>query len=179
MALAHSPLIVTGNLVCYIDAANSKSYSGTGNVCSDLTKSNTGTLTNSVSYESANNGAFVFNTVDNYITMGNSYSIPGAITLLAWMYRNTGNGGMIFSNGTQYGLFAGGSYWYWDANPNWVSYTSTTSPPANQWCLYGVSHTPGSATAPTFYVNNNSYSSTGLTPTPRNAGGNGDVKLGE
>ena len=40
MALAHSPKIVTDGLVMYVDAANLKSYPGTGSTWYDLTNNN-------------------------------------------------------------------------------------------------------------------------------------------
>ena len=36
MALAHSPRIVTDGLVLYLDAANTKSYSGSGTTWTDI-----------------------------------------------------------------------------------------------------------------------------------------------
>ena len=38
MGLSHSPRIVTDGLDMYLDAANPKSYSGTGTTWTDLTK---------------------------------------------------------------------------------------------------------------------------------------------
>ena len=47
MALAHSPKIVTDNLVFCVDAANTKSYPGTGATWNDISMSgsvNNGTI---------------------------------------------------------------------------------------------------------------------------------------
>ena len=40
MALAHSPRIVRDSLILYVDAANSKSYPGSGTTWKDLSGSN-------------------------------------------------------------------------------------------------------------------------------------------
>jgi hypothetical protein len=47
MGLSHSPSIITQNLVLCLDAANSKSYPGSGTTWTDLSgNGNTGTLMN-------------------------------------------------------------------------------------------------------------------------------------
>lgn len=68
MSLSHSPSIVTNGLVLYLDAANTKSYPGTGTTWSDLSgNNNTGTLTNGPTYSSSNKGSIVFDGTNDYI----------------------------------------------------------------------------------------------------------------
>jgi hypothetical protein len=68
MALYHSPLVVTDGLVLYLDAANTKSYPGSGTTWNDLLQSGVnGTLTNGPTFTSANGGAIVFDGVDDYV----------------------------------------------------------------------------------------------------------------
>jgi hypothetical protein len=68
MALSHSPSIVTDGLVLYLDAANRKSYPGTGTGWFDLSgRNNTGILTNSPTFSNANGGSFTFDDVDDYV----------------------------------------------------------------------------------------------------------------
>ena len=56
------PALVTAGLVLNLDAGNTSSYSGTGNTWTDLSgRGNHGTLVNSVTYSSSNQGYFVFN----------------------------------------------------------------------------------------------------------------------
>ena len=86
MGLAHSPRIVTDNLVLALDAANTKSYPGSGTTWTDLSgKGNNGTLTNGPTFDSGNGGAFVFDGTDDYVTAGNK--LPDADELFA----GTGN----------------------------------------------------------------------------------------
>ena len=67
MALSHSPSIVTNGLVLCLDAANSKSYPGSGTTWTDLSgRGNNGTLVNGVGYNSGNLGSLVFDGVDDY-----------------------------------------------------------------------------------------------------------------
>ena len=59
MGLSHSPRIVTNGLVLALDAANVKSYPGSGNTWTDMSgNGNNGTLTNGPTY-SANNGGII------------------------------------------------------------------------------------------------------------------------
>ena len=61
--------IITTNLVQYLDAGNSSSYSGSGTTWSDLTASGVdGTLINSPTYSSSEGGgSFLFDSVDEYV----------------------------------------------------------------------------------------------------------------
>ena len=76
MGLNHSPSIVTNGLVLYLDAANIKSYPGSGSNWNDLSgNNNNATLTDPPTY--SNNG-FLFNGSSNYATINNSVSLqPG------------------------------------------------------------------------------------------------------
>lgn len=68
MSLGHGASIVRNGLVMHLDAANVKSYPGSGVTWSDLTgNANTGTLNNLVAYDSANRGSLVFDGVDDYV----------------------------------------------------------------------------------------------------------------
>ena len=72
MALSHSPQIVMDGLVLCLDAANSKSYPGSGTTWTDLSGSgNNGTLVNGVGYNSGNGGSLVFDGVDDYALTSN------------------------------------------------------------------------------------------------------------
>ena len=63
-----SPKVVTDGLVLYLDAANTKSYPGSGTVWSDLSRSgNSGTLTNGPTFNSGNGGSIVFDGTNDYI----------------------------------------------------------------------------------------------------------------
>ena len=77
MGLAHSPRIVTDNLVLALDAANSKSYGGSGTTWIDISgKGNNATLTsmNGANFDSANGGSFTFDGTNDYVTETSSLS---------------------------------------------------------------------------------------------------------
>jgi hypothetical protein len=94
MALSHSPQISLNGLVLCLDAANSKSYPGSGTTWTDLSgNGNNGTLINGVGYNSSNGGSLVFDGVDDYVNIG-SQSLVGSGTspfsVELWFY-NTRN----------------------------------------------------------------------------------------
>ena len=73
MGLTHSPRIVTDGLVLCLDAANSRSYPGTGTTWTDRSVSgNNGTLTNGPTFSSDNRGAIVFDGSNDYVEIANS-----------------------------------------------------------------------------------------------------------
>ena len=68
MSLGHGSSIVRSGLVLHLDAANRKSYPGSGTIWGDLSgNGNNGTLVNGVGYSSDNNGSLVFDGVDDQI----------------------------------------------------------------------------------------------------------------
>ncbi len=72
MALAHSPRIVTSGLVLCLDAANAKSYPGSGTTWTDLSvRNNNGTLINGVGFNTSNLGSLSFDGTDDYVDCGN------------------------------------------------------------------------------------------------------------
>lgn len=88
MALSHSPKIVTDGLVLCLDAADKKSYSGSGTTWTDRSgNGNHGTLTNGPTFSSDNNGLIQLDgTNDNIRTLWganhNPYNNP--ITVSCW-----------------------------------------------------------------------------------------------
>ena len=74
MAVGYNPSIVSDGLVFYIDAASSRCYSGSGNTANGLVGGIGGTLVNGVGFTSSNNGSFVFDGSDDYISVPNGFS---------------------------------------------------------------------------------------------------------
>lgn len=70
MSLGHGASIVRSGLVMYLDAANVKSYPGSGTTWSDLTRnSNIGTLTGGPTFDTANGGSIVLDGTDDYVSI--------------------------------------------------------------------------------------------------------------
>jgi hypothetical protein len=67
MAIRYNTSVVRDGLVLQLDAANPKSYPGSGTTWFDLSgDGNNGTLVNGVGYSSADNGSLVFDGVNDY-----------------------------------------------------------------------------------------------------------------
>ena len=96
MAISYNPSSVTSGLVLCLDAANSKSYPGSGTAWTDLSgNGNTGTLTTGPTYSSANGGSIVFGGTNEYATIeaNSSFQLGNGYTLCAWVKasNNPGN----------------------------------------------------------------------------------------
>ena len=113
MAHSYGPKIVRGGLVLCLDAANSKSYPGTGTTWSDLSgNSNNGTNSN-MTFSSNNNGYFSFNDTSSVSTISNSDSLnmTNGLTIESWVWFNANSNDFIFEKGdvnTQYSQFSHG-----------------------------------------------------------------------
>ena len=108
MALQHHPRIVSNGLLMYIDAANTRSYSGSGNTALGLITGIDGALVNGVGFTTANNGAFTFDGSNDYINFGNSSAVQQSSgTLSAWAKASSPGGGYrgIIAKQGAYGLF--------------------------------------------------------------------------
>jgi hypothetical protein len=75
MGLAHSPSIISDGLVFYLDAANRRSYSGSGLTINGLVGGIGGTLVNGVGFTSSNNGVFTFDGANDSIDLGDNFDM--------------------------------------------------------------------------------------------------------
>jgi hypothetical protein len=81
--------IVKNGLVLALDAANIKSYPGSGTVWRDLSGSNiSGSLVNGPTFSSANNGVIVFDGTNDYVDINNKYNFTSGSSFSAqlWIY---------------------------------------------------------------------------------------------
>jgi hypothetical protein len=83
MGVGYNPRIVTDGLVLCLDAANKRSYPGSGTTWTDKVGGNDGTLTNGPTFSSDNGGSIVFDGVDDYITCGSIGDSAQTITVWA------------------------------------------------------------------------------------------------
>ena len=80
MGLGHGAGVVRSGLVLHLDAANKKSYPGTGTAWTDLSGlGNNGTLVNEVGYNSSNNGVMTFDGTNDYINLNFAFTQSSAV----------------------------------------------------------------------------------------------------
>ena len=158
MGLSHSPSLVMNGLVLCLDAANTKSYPGSGTTWTDLSgRGNTGTLENSPSYNSSNGGSISFNGTTQRVVCGNAANLQITVgTISAWFNANNGNSSYngIIAKQNAWGLFVadnilvtydwgnsaerttgitvGNSTWNYVA----MSFTETVGTPSNNAIVY-------------------------------------------
>lgn len=83
MALTHGPRAVTDGLALYLDAANPKSYPGSGTTCFDLSETkNNGTLTGGVTFSGSD---FNFDGTDDFISITSISLLSAGSTISAWI----------------------------------------------------------------------------------------------
>ena len=149
MGLAHSPSIITQNLVLCLDAANSKSYPGSGTTWTDLSgRGNTGTLTNGPTYSSANGGYIYFDGTDEYATVpsNSGWAFGENGTVEQWVYVAGNNGGndrfwCVNNNSSGLDAYLDGASYNIGFHGGVVLTTTTIS--QNTWVHFVVTYTSG------------------------------------
>jgi hypothetical protein len=138
MALFHSPRIVTDGLIHYYDAANPKSYPGSGTTWYDLVGNVNGTLKNGASFSSVNNGVIVLDGTNQWIEIDPmdlqivDYTIMGAA-------RYVTIGGRTFSAKNNNWLMG-----HWSSSTvkhfasNWVTTSNSSEERDTNWRIYAA-----------------------------------------
>ena len=101
MAFNYSPKVVTDGLVLYLDAANTKSYPGSGITWTDLSRSgNSGTLVNGPTFNSGNGGSIVFDGTNDYVEIQNQIQFDqrDPFTLSSWVKSSDVSNELIINN---------------------------------------------------------------------------------
>ena len=110
MGLDHSPLIVTDGLTFYLDAANTKSYSGSGNTVLNIASSGAigATKTAGIAFSSTSAPTFVATADSNYLLSDYTLASGTSFTVCMW-FKRVGNsywtalfGNEVWAIGTGY-----------------------------------------------------------------------------
>jgi hypothetical protein len=149
MAIAYNTSVVRDGLVLYLDAANPKSYPGTGTTVFDLKGAVNSTLYNGVSFDSSNKGSFSFDGINDYTQINVSTS-AGSIAF--WYYYNGTNIQSLIMGNSSSMLYNGGGagtiHWFnWSGDYSFVTNIGSTA----RW-IY-ITLTYASNTVNNFYVN--------------------------
>lgn len=87
------PNVVTNGLVMYLDAANTKSYSGSGTTWTNLAKSaSPALLVNTPTYNTANGGYFDFDGVNDLVSITSLPNYSTSIGTISMWFRGTSTG---------------------------------------------------------------------------------------
>ena len=174
-----APSFVTDGLVLNLDAGNSASYAGTGTTWTDLSgRGNNGTLVNSVTYNSGNQGTLVFDGngyssysgagPNPYVSLARSTDFDfgsGDFSIEMWVYLTSGNGHpVLLSMNANANNFNSVRISYWQGNlavshsyngTSWESFPTGnyTAFPTNTWQNIIVSRISGNVT---LYLNGTS-----------------------
>jgi len=108
MGIDYNNIIVSDGLVFYMDAANPRSYSGTGLTANGLVGGIGATLINGVGFTSSNNGSFIFDGTNDYIAVsGGNFPLGNSPrTINIWYYTNTSTWQANINNLFWYGTAA-------------------------------------------------------------------------
>jgi hypothetical protein len=90
MAGTVAPNVVTDGLVLYLDAANTKSYPGSGTTWTDIAAGNNGTLVNGPTYSTSGAGSIVFDGTNDTTNFGNILNMGlNSWTVSCWFKINS------------------------------------------------------------------------------------------
>ena len=185
MGTSYNPKIVTNGLVLNLDAANKKSYPGTGTSWYDLTKNKYNfTLYNSPTYSSLNNGILTFSktslqyaeysatlsslsnwTVETWVKFTTTPASSSQVTALIVGIYNGANLNFCIgttNSPTDYTIRAG---FY---NGAWRQSSIGHSPSAETWYSYTATYDGSNII---LYVNGILFNSTGYIGTSQSGGG--------
>jgi len=156
------PDINENGLILHLDAANNKSYPGTGTTWTDLSgNGNNGTLTNGPTFNAANMGSIVFDGTNDYIYRSSLSNFNSSTyTVLLWAkFNSMSTYGILFSLGrsasdavTEAQLQQANSrlvYWDYDSSMgfNFIQSAGTLSTNVYQYLGFTKNSTNG-----TFYI---------------------------
>lgn len=118
MGIVYNTNIVREGLVLHLDAANVKSYPGSGTTWSDLSgNGNDGTLVNGAVFNGDNKGAMVFDGVNDHISFNNEPDLNGVSFSVGCFFKtndssmrliqNANTGSLTGKNGFQISVTSG------------------------------------------------------------------------
>ena len=112
MGISAGPSGISDGLVFQLDAANLRSYSGSGNTANGLVSGIGGTLVNGVGFTSDNSGSFIFDGTNDQIIVASDVLDIGLsdFTIKVWFKTNSSANGSFIANQVSNG-WNGFNYW--------------------------------------------------------------------
>jgi hypothetical protein len=193
MAVFSGPEIVNNGLVLHLDAANPRSYPGSGTTWFDLSSNgNDGILVNGTAFNNQNNGRFSIDASDDYINISTGFT-GSTWSLMLWHlnigpieFTKVGHRTFVSSNtfrfqwdDTESTTIARGPFIDFTsaAGGGQASYSTIMTPSDifNKWHLVGV--VASSSSVKTFY-NTNTLNQSSIIGAPRQFSTNGVINIG-
>ena len=171
--------IVTSGLLLYLDAAQLRSYPGSGTTWTDLSGNNrNGALTNGPTFSNTNGGTIVFDGTNDCVNINSNelFLTYTAYTKIAWFYTtNFSATNNILSGGVRQHAFwlAGSNKLYGGHSSPFTTIGTTTTLSLNTWYCGAV--TFNSTTGWVIYLNGVQENTSSDTLT---FGANGDINVG-
>ena len=113
--------IITDGLVLALDAANKKSYPGSGTSITDMIGNVSGDLINGPTFDSANNGSIVFDGVNDYISLDRSttydFTNDDSFTISGWFNTTQADGSGPYVGKWGTNAASTGGYQLWVGGP--------------------------------------------------------------
>jgi len=194
MALAHSPRIVRDNLVLYLDAANTKSYPGSGTTWTDISgKGHNGTLINGPTFSSDNMGGIVFDGSNDAVTLSANSDFDfgtGNFTIDGFANYNSGNFRTLVCSEHYYASGYNGNWIIRVTNTNSLAFASydgqsneeysefSITITSNKWFYFAFVREGTGSNECKFYFNGVLVGSTTVSKSLSNAGNEG-LRIGE
>lgn len=148
MSIQGNPYTIhDSSLVLSLDAANPKSYGGSGTVWYDLSGNGyNGTLTNTPTFTSSYCGGIVFNGTNNYVAVNTMYNLAttNQLTAIIWAKSATStwnDNGFLMSKRDQFIIHPNGGGTsvdcYTNTNAGWqsTSFSVSNITTYNQYCM--------------------------------------------
>jgi hypothetical protein len=170
MGIAYNTSIVSDGLVFALDAANTRSYSGSGFTFYDLRSGIASTLINGVGVTSYNSGAFVFDGSNDYLNPSFPVSNNSDFSIAFWMnYQDvtSPDRGLVSTWDTNWNGFGIGTYngqirsWVNDGAGGGVNWAAIVT---NTWKYYTLTYSYSIGTQYAYidgvYLTNEQYSDT-------------------
>jgi len=129
MGIKAGPKIVTNGLIFDLDAAVSRSYSGSGLTTYSIISGVGGSLLNGTGFSAINGGSFFFDGTNDYIRFTNSDIMGSVYTQNIWFRKNNTNTGLLADTGYAGALIYSNKieFYYTNVSPYFLSanYTFT------------------------------------------------------
>ena len=157
MAIKAGPRIVTNGLVCDLDPAQVRSYSGSGNTWYDLSSNRFNQALTGIGFTTDNKGLMNYTSGNSYAALNSAVNVEGPVSICYWVkYTSVSNiQSLGLTNGTdaptsamQIGIRTGGLGTVWKYGG--ATLLTFTNPVANTWYHYGLTLTSNSMV---FYIN--------------------------